>query len=113
MGTRLAALYVASVAIVTALHAATGVPAAASLALTPDRLAHGGLWELVTSAFLVAGPPVSQLLVLAVLAAVVIRRRGARTVDVHIRRLRAKLGQEHAARIKTIRNVGYLFEWPR
>jgi two-component system alkaline phosphatase synthesis response regulator PhoP len=35
---------------------------------------------------------------------------GARTVDVHIRRLRAKLGQEHAARIKTIRNVGYLFE---
>jgi DNA-binding response OmpR family regulator len=35
---------------------------------------------------------------------------GARTVDVHIRRLRAKLGQEHAARIRTIRNVGYLFE---
>lgn len=35
---------------------------------------------------------------------------GARTVDVHIRRLRAKLGQEHAARIKTIRNVGYLFD---
>jgi membrane associated rhomboid family serine protease len=79
MGSRLAALYVASVAIVTALHAATGLPAAASLALTPDRLARGELWELVTSAFLVAGPPVSQLLVLAVLAAVVIRRRGART----------------------------------
>jgi DNA-binding response OmpR family regulator len=35
---------------------------------------------------------------------------GARTVDVHIRRLRAKLGQEHAARVRTIRNVGYLFE---
>jgi two-component system, OmpR family, alkaline phosphatase synthesis response regulator PhoP len=35
---------------------------------------------------------------------------GARTVDVHIRRVRAKLGQEHAARIKTIRSVGYLFE---
>jgi membrane associated rhomboid family serine protease len=79
MGSRLAALYVASVAIVTALHAATGLPAAASLALTPDRLARGELWELVTSAFLVAGPPVSQLLVLAVLAAVVIRRHGART----------------------------------
>jgi two-component system alkaline phosphatase synthesis response regulator PhoP len=35
---------------------------------------------------------------------------GARTVDVHIRRLRAKLGQEHAARIKTVRGVGYRFE---
>jgi DNA-binding response OmpR family regulator len=35
---------------------------------------------------------------------------GARTVDVHIRRLRAKLGPEHAWRIKTIRGVGYRFE---
>lgn len=35
---------------------------------------------------------------------------GARTVDVHVRRVRAKLGQEHAARIKTIRSVGYRFE---
>jgi DNA-binding response OmpR family regulator len=35
---------------------------------------------------------------------------GARTVDVHIRRLRAKLGQEHAVRIKTVRGVGYRFE---
>lgn len=35
---------------------------------------------------------------------------GARTVDVHIRRVRAKLGQEHAARIRTIRSVGYLFD---
>ena len=33
-----------------------------------------------------------------------------RTVDVHIRRLRAKLGVEHAARIKTVRSVGYLFD---
>lgn len=35
---------------------------------------------------------------------------GARTVDVHVRRVRAKVGQEHAARIKTIRSVGYRFE---
>ena len=33
-----------------------------------------------------------------------------RTVDVHIRRLRAKIGPEHAARIRTVRNVGYLFD---
>jgi DNA-binding response OmpR family regulator len=32
---------------------------------------------------------------------------GARTVDVHVRRLRAKLGEEHAHLIKTVRSVGY------
>jgi DNA-binding response OmpR family regulator len=35
---------------------------------------------------------------------------GARTVDVHVRRVRAKLGVEHARRIKTVRSVGYRFE---
>jgi DNA-binding response OmpR family regulator len=34
---------------------------------------------------------------------------GARTVDVHIRRLRAKLGEEHANLIDTVRSVGYRF----
>ncbi len=32
---------------------------------------------------------------------------GTRTVDVHVRRLRAKLGAEHETLIQTIRNVGY------
>jgi DNA-binding response OmpR family regulator len=32
---------------------------------------------------------------------------GTRTVDVHVRRLRAKLGPEYEAMIGTIRNVGY------
>ena len=32
---------------------------------------------------------------------------GARTVDVHVRRLRAKLGEERASWITTIRSVGY------
>ena len=32
---------------------------------------------------------------------------GTRTVDVHIRRLRAKLGPEHEALIETVRGVGY------
>ena len=39
---------------------------------------------------------------------------GARTVDVHIRRLRAKFGEEHAHLIQTVRSVGYRFgrsEW--
>ena len=34
---------------------------------------------------------------------------GARTVDVHIRRLRAKLGEERASWITTVRSVGYRF----
>jgi DNA-binding response OmpR family regulator len=34
---------------------------------------------------------------------------GARTVDVHVRRLRAKLGEERARWISTVRSVGYRF----
>jgi DNA-binding response OmpR family regulator len=34
---------------------------------------------------------------------------GARTVDVQVRRLRAKLGEEHANLIQTVRSVGYRF----
>jgi DNA-binding response OmpR family regulator len=34
---------------------------------------------------------------------------GARTVDVHVRRLRAKLGEQHADLIQTVRSVGYRF----
>jgi DNA-binding response OmpR family regulator len=37
---------------------------------------------------------------------------GTRTVDVHVRRLRAKLGAEHEALIGTVRNVGYRFVMP-
>ena len=32
---------------------------------------------------------------------------GTRTVDVHVRRLRAKLGSEYESLITTVRNVGY------
>ena len=35
---------------------------------------------------------------------------GTRTVDVHVRRLRAKLGTENEELIGTVRNVGYKFE---
>ena len=34
---------------------------------------------------------------------------GTRTVDVHVRRLRAKLGAENESLIGTVRNVGYRF----
>lgn len=35
---------------------------------------------------------------------------GARTVDVHIRRLRSKLGTKYASLIETVRHVGYRFK---
>ncbi|MFC6420705.1 winged helix-turn-helix transcriptional regulator [Ornithinimicrobium tianjinense] len=38
---------------------------------------------------------------------------GTRTVDVHVRRLRAKLGPERESLIGTIRGVGYRFSGPR
>ena len=34
---------------------------------------------------------------------------GSRTVDVHVRRLRAKLGEERSSWIATVRSVGYRF----
>lgn len=34
---------------------------------------------------------------------------GTRTVDVHIRRIRAKIGDQHESLIQTVRNVGYRF----
>ncbi|MEX5234242.1 winged helix-turn-helix domain-containing protein [Kocuria arenosa] len=38
---------------------------------------------------------------------------GTRTVDVHVRRLRAKLGADHEHLITTVRNVGYSFATTR
>lgn len=38
---------------------------------------------------------------------------GARTVDVHVRRLRAKLGERHESLIQTVRSVGYRFGSPK
>ena len=38
---------------------------------------------------------------------------GTRTVDVHVRRLRAKLGLEYEELVGTVRNVGYRFVPPR
>jgi DNA-binding response OmpR family regulator len=35
---------------------------------------------------------------------------GARTVDVHVRRVRSKLGPTMAPWLRTIRSVGYVFE---
>jgi DNA-binding response OmpR family regulator len=34
---------------------------------------------------------------------------GSRTVDVHVRRIRSKIGNELSRRLETVRNVGYLW----
>lgn len=34
---------------------------------------------------------------------------GSRTVDVHVRRIRSKIGRELSERLETVRNVGYLW----
>ena len=34
---------------------------------------------------------------------------GSRTVDVHVRRIRSKIGGEMSERLETVRNVGYLW----
>ena len=34
---------------------------------------------------------------------------GTRTVDVHVRRVRSKIGPQAAAHLETVRGVGYLF----
>jgi len=34
---------------------------------------------------------------------------GSRTVDVHVRRIRSKIGGELSRRLETVRNVGYLW----
>lgn len=35
---------------------------------------------------------------------------GSRTVDVHVRRIRSKIGSELSRRLETVRNVGYLWK---
>lgn len=39
-------------------------------------------------------------------------QRNRRTVDVHVQRLRAKLGVEHESLVDTVRGVGYMAAAP-
>ena len=77
VGTALIAAYVLSVAVFTLTSHALGEPEVADLASSPQKVADGKLWTLLTSAFLVDGPPVVQLVAAAVLAAVLVHFRGS------------------------------------
>ena len=64
--------------VVTAVtRAASGHPTSAEFALTPDRLAHGKVWLFVSSAVIVNGPPLPQILGLIPTLAAASRRLGA------------------------------------
>jgi NADH:ubiquinone oxidoreductase subunit 6 (subunit J) len=75
---------VAAVAAIALARAATGHPAVATLALTPDRLAAGRVWLLASSALIVSGPAVPELAGLGLAAAVALERLGARFAAVTI-----------------------------
>ena len=77
MGTALVAAYVLSVAVFTLTSHAIGEPEVSDLASSPQKIADGKLWTLLSSAFLVDGPPVVQLVAVAVLAAVLVHFRGS------------------------------------
>ena len=77
VGTALVAAYVLSVALFTLTSHAIGEPEVADLASSPQKIADGKLWTLLSSAFLVDGPPVVQIVAVAVLAAVLVHFRGS------------------------------------
>jgi hypothetical protein len=69
--------YLLSVAIAEVLRRTTGHPNPADLALTPARLVEGKVWLILTSALIVSGPPVLELLGLSIASALLCYRRGA------------------------------------
>ncbi|MGB2953727.1 MAG: hypothetical protein WBB74_10125 [Gaiellaceae bacterium] len=72
--------YLVFVAGVTVFERADHDASLGLLASSPDALAHGKLWLLLTSGFVVAGPPVVQLAAIGVFAWLLLRARGARVL---------------------------------
>jgi hypothetical protein len=70
--------YLLAVAAVALARAVSGHPTVADLALTPDALAAGRVWLLATSAVIVNGMVVPQLLALIATMVVAVRWLGAR-----------------------------------
>jgi hypothetical protein len=72
IGVALLAGYLGVVAVIAVLRALTGWPTVAELASTPALLAHGEWWRLITSALVVNGPPLPQMIAIAVLGSAAI-----------------------------------------
>lgn len=87
------------------------VDAAGYRVLAGGRNAGLVLREFELLAFLAANP--GQVFARAQLLARVwgnAYQEGTRTVDVHIHRLRRKLGPKYARRLITVRHVGYMYQ---
>lgn len=74
----LAAAWLVAVALVAALERTTHALSAAALACSPERLVHGAVWSLATSAVVIDGPPVGQLLMTALATAWAVAVLGGR-----------------------------------
>jgi hypothetical protein len=73
------ALWLAGVAGIAIVRAADpGSVSVSELACSPAALVAGKVWTLVTSAFIIAGPPVPQLLMTGLVALAVVRLAGSR-----------------------------------
>lgn len=72
--------YILIVGLVALGRAASGHPTAGSLALTPDKLAAGHVWLLPTSAVIINGSALPQLIALALTIIGAVRWLGARFV---------------------------------
>jgi hypothetical protein len=67
LGEILLMLYLVTVIVIAILRAVTGFPTITELASSPALLLHGEWWRLVTSAFVIDGPPIPQLIAIGVL----------------------------------------------
>jgi membrane associated rhomboid family serine protease len=76
LGATLAVAWLAAVGVIAALQAATGSPRAAALASTPDGIAHGQAWTLLTSGLVIDGAPLAQFAGTALVVAGALRALG-------------------------------------
>jgi hypothetical protein len=68
--------YLLTIAVFEITRRAAGFPEPSDVALTPGALAAGRAWLLLTSALLVSGPPLLELLGLGLAIGVLVRREG-------------------------------------
>jgi hypothetical protein len=77
IGSALVSAYILVLAVFAFTSHVYGEPEVADLASSPQKIADGQLWTLLSSAFLVDGPPVVQIVSVAILAAVLVHFRGS------------------------------------
>ena len=70
------AAYIAAVGACEITRRTAGFPEPSDVALSPAALAAGKVWLLLTSAFLVSGPPLAELAGLTLAAVLLVRRAG-------------------------------------